>query len=160
MLVDNGMDNANFIRFIDVQVPVSSCTLRCEYCYVTHHRLFDSALPKFKYSVDVWERAFAAKRWGGRCMVNFCASGETLLAPEMVDYVHATLRQGHYVMVVTNGTVDKSFERIVSEFEPEELDRLFFKFSYHYLQLKQRKLLVRFFSNIRKVKEHGASLIP
>lgn len=151
------MSGGFFKRFVDVQVPIRSCTLRCQYCYVTHHRLFDSALPKFRYDVATWKAAFAPERWGGVMMVNFCAAGETLLSPVMVDYIHATLQQGHYVMVVTNGTVDKAFERIVNEFSSDELDRLFFKFSYHYLQLLQRGLLDRFFANIRKVRQAGAS---
>ena len=35
-------------RFIDCYVPVTTCTLRCHYCYITHHRLFDNKLPTFK----------------------------------------------------------------------------------------------------------------
>ena len=90
-------------------------------------------------------------------MVNFCACGETLLAPEMVDYIRVTLEQGHYVMVVTNCTVDKAFDRMCSEYAPELFKRLFFKCSYHYLQLKQRGLMDRFFGNIQKVRDRGAS---
>ena len=81
----------HFKRFIDVQVPINTCTLRCTYCYVTHHKLFSQALPKFKYSAEQWKRAFAPERWGGVCMVNFCAAGETLLAPEMSDYIRVIL---------------------------------------------------------------------
>lgn len=148
---------ASFKRFIDVQVPINTCTLRCTYCYVTHHKLFSQALPTFKYSVETWKRAFAPERWGGICMVNFCAAGETLLSPEMVDYIRVTLEQGHYVMVVTNCTVDKAFDRICAEYPPELMQRLFFKCSYHYLQLKQRGWIERFFANINKVRDKGAS---
>lgn len=148
---------SHFKRFIDVQVPINTCTLRCTYCYVTHHKLFAQALPKFKYSPEQWKRAFAPERWGGVCMVNFCACGETLLAPEMVDYIRVTLEQGHYVMVVTNCTVDKAFDRMCKEYAPELFERLFFKCSYHYLQLKQRGLIERFFGNIQKMRERGAS---
>jgi len=144
-------------HFIDVLVPVSSCTLRCPYCYITHHRLFDAKLPTFQYDVDTWKQAFRKERWGGVCLVNFCAAGETLLAPEMVDYIRVTLEQGHYVMVVTNATVNKAFDRMCKEFSPELFTRLFFKFSYHYLQLKERNLIVPFFNNIRKMRDSGAS---
>ena len=146
-----------FRRFIDVQVPINTCTLRCSYCYVTHHKLFDNKLPKFKYDVDIWKRAFDSKRWGGVCMVNFCAAGETLLHPTMVDYIRVTLEQGHYVMVVTNGTVTHAFERMLNEYSPELFSRLFFKFSYHYLQLLERGLLDRFFTTICKMRDAGAS---
>ena len=34
---------------------------------------------------------------------------------------------------------------------------MFFKFSYHYTQLKERNLLEGFFANIKKVKDAGCS---
>ena len=145
-----------FKRFIDVQVPIEACTLRCSYCYITHHRKFNNKVPVFRYDVETWKKAFEPTRWGGVCMVNFCAGGETLIAPIMVDYIRVTLEQGHYVMVVTNATIDKAFDRF-AEFPKKLLDRLFFKFSYHYKQLIERDLVGRFFNNIRKVRDAGAS---
>lgn len=146
----------NFKRFIDVQVPIEACTLRCEYCYVTHHRKFNNKLPDFKYDVKTWKEAFKQERWGGPLLVNFCAGGETLIAPVVIDYVRATLEQGHYVMIVTNGTIDSAFDRL-AEFPKEYIERVFFKFSYHYKQLIERKLVERFFNNIRKMRDAGAS---
>ena len=143
-------------KFIDIYVPVESCTLRCEYCYITHHRLFNNKLPKFHYDVNTFRKALSRERMGGTCLFNFCAGGETLLAPEMIQYIRALLEEGHYVMVVTNATVDRAFEEI-SKFESELLERLFFKFSYHYMELKKRNLLDRFFRNIRKMRDAGAS---
>lgn len=143
-------------RFIDIWVPVTACTLRCHYCYITHHRLFDKALPKFKYSVETFRKGFSKERFGGVCMINFCGGGETLLPPEMPMYIRAVLEEGHYVMVVTNATVTRAMDEI-AKFPPELLERLFFKFSYHYLELKRRDLFDKFFSNIRKVVNAGAS---
>ena len=143
-------------RFIDIWVPVTTCTLRCHYCYITHHRLFDNALPKFKYSVEAFQKGFSKERLGGVCMINFCGGGETLLPPEMPKYIRAALEEGHYVMVVTNATVTRAIDEIAN-FPPELLERLFFKFSYHYLELKKRGLFDKFFSNIRKVVKAGAS---
>ena len=143
-------------RFIDIWVPVTTCTLRCHYCYITHHRLFDSKLPTFKYDVDTFRRGLSKERLGGICMINLCGGGETLLPPKIPDYIRALLEEGHYVMVVTNATVDKAFNEM-STWPKELLNRLFFKFSYHYLELKSRNLLNKFFSNIRKMREAGAS---
>ena len=143
-------------RFIDIYVPVETCTLRCHYCYITQHRLFAKSLPKFKYDVETFRKALSKQRLGGVCLLNFCGGGETLLPPEMPDYIRAILEEGHYVMVVTNGTVDRAFNEIAS-FPKELLERLFFKFSYHYLQLKERKLFDKFFANIRKMRDAGAS---
>lgn len=143
-------------RFIDISVPVTTCTLRCHYCYITHHWLFDKSLPKFKYSVDTFRKGLSKERLGGVCMINFCGGGETLLPPEMPQYIKAMLEEGHYVMVVTNATVTRAMDEI-AQFPPELLERLFFKFSYHYLELKKRNLFDMFFNNIRKVVNAGAS---
>ena len=48
-------------------------------------------------------------------------------------------------MVVTNATVSKRFEEL-AKLPKELLSHLFFKFSYHYLELKQRNLLDKFFA--------------
>lgn len=143
-------------RFIDIYVPVEACTLRCHYCYITHHRLFANKLPEFKYDVETFRKGLSKERLGGTCLLNFCGGGETLLPPELPQYLKAVLEEGHYVMVVTNATIDRAFNEI-SQFPKELLDRLFFKFSYHYLQLKEHNLFDRFFSNIRKVRDAGAS---
>ena len=113
-------------RFIDVHVPVTTCTLRCHYCYITHNRLFDNKLPLFKYDVETVRRALSKERLGGVCMFNMCGGGETLLPPEMPSYIRALLEEGHFVMVVTNATVDRAFDEL-SRFPKELTERLFFK---------------------------------
>lgn len=143
-------------RFIDCYIPVTSCTLRCHYCYITHHRLFNNKLPIFKYSAEFIRKALSKERLGGTCLINMCAGGETLLAKEVIEYTKALLEEGHYVMIVTNATVSKSIEQF-SLFPPQLTKHLFFKFSYHYIELKKRGLLDTFFTNIQKVKKAGCS---
>lgn len=143
-------------RFIDCYVPVTTCTLRCHYCYITMHRLFEGKLPEFKYSPEHVRKALSKERLGGVCLINFCAGGETLLTPRIVDYVRELLEEGHYVMIVTNATVSKRFDDFAS-FPKELTKHLFFKFSYHYLELVKRELLEIFFSNIKKVRDAGCS---
>ena len=143
-------------RFIDIYVPITSCTLRCHYCYITHHHLFDKKLPQFKYDAEFIRKAFSKERFGGVCLINMCGDGETLLPPEMIKYIRVLLEEGHYVMVVTNATTTKRFEEI-AKFPKELKERLFFKFSYHYLELKKRNLLDIFFSNIKKMRDEGCS---
>lgn len=82
--------------------------------------------------------------------------GETLLAPELICYIKELLEEGHYVMVVTNATLTKRFDEI-AKFPKELLTHLFFKFSYHYMELKKRNLLDVFFSNVCKMRDAGAS---
>ena len=64
-------------------------------------------------------------------MFNICATGETLIPNEVVEYTRAILAQGHYVMIVTNGLLKKRFEEF-SEFPESYRKRLFFKISFHY----------------------------
>lgn len=142
--------------FIDIQVPVDTCSLRCHYCYITQKHLFDSKLPKIKYTPEQVGKALARERLGGTYHINMCGNGETLLPPEMTGIVRAILEQGHYIMIVTNGTITRRFEEMAQY--PEELRRrLGFKFSFHYLELKKRKLLDAFFANIERVRQAGCS---
>jgi pyruvate-formate lyase-activating enzyme len=144
-------------RLIECVVPITACTLRCPYCYITHGKVYDRKLVKFLYDADFFGKAISRKRLGGICLINFCAEGETMLPPEMPSYIKAALEQGHFVHVVTNGTVSERFEE-VSDFPTEYFERLFFKFSFHYLELKKREGLIdEFFNNINKMRAKGAS---
>ena len=143
-------------RYIECHVPVTTCTLRCSYCYITQHRLFEGPLPEFRYTPEHVRKALSKERLGGVCLINLCGAGETLLAKEVVEYARAFLEEGHYVMIVTNGTISKRFDDIAS-FPAHLKKHLFFKFSYHYLEFKQRGLFDVFFNNIRKVRDAGCS---
>ena len=143
-------------RFISIYVPLQTCTLRCDYCYITHQRKFNNKLPNFTCAPDLVKKALNKERLGGTCLINFCAGGETLLAPEIPQYIKVLLEEGHYVMVVTNATIDRAFDEM-AQWPKELLERLFFKFSYHYLELKKRNLLDRFFNNVHKMRDAGAS---
>lgn len=143
-------------RFIDLFVPVTTCTLRCHYCYITHRSLFGGPLPKFQYNPKYVRKALSIERMGGPCLINLCGDGETLLPPDILSYVRELCLEGHYVMIVTNATIDKRFDEIASW--PKEItSHLFFKFSYHYLELNKKHLLDKFYSNVRKAKNAGCS---
>ena len=73
------------------------------------------------------------------------------------DVIREILAQGHYIMVVTNGTISKRFDEILSSFPTDYLERLFFKFSFQYLELKRLNLLDVFFDNVLKVKNSPSS---
>lgn len=143
-------------RYIECYIPVTTCNLRCPYCYITQHRLFEGSLPTFQYSPKQVRQALSKERLGGICLINLCAGGETLLAKEVVDYTKELLLEGHYVMIVTNGTISKRF-REFAEFPVELTKHLFFKFSYHYLEFKKRNLFDVFFNNIKTVRDAGCS---
>lgn len=143
-------------RFVDVLVPVKACNLRCHYCYITQNKLFNSKVQKFSFSPEILARGLSRKRLGGTCLINFCGEGETLLPSEMPECIKAVLSEGHFVMVVTNGTVKKNLSRL-AVLPRDYLERLFFKFSFHYLELKEKGLIDSFCSNVRMVRDAGAS---
>ena len=142
--------------FIETYVPVTNCNLRCHYCYITQRRLFDEKFHGFQYSPETVAKAVSLERLGGICHFNICGGGETLLPPAIIKYIRAILEQGHYVMIITNGTLSQRFDEITKFPEPL-LKRLCFKFSYHYIELKSRNLIEPFFENIRKMRDVGCS---
>ena len=143
-------------RFIDCGVGTFACNLRCHYCYVAQNFLFTQKVPTFKYPPALIGKALSKERLGGVCMFNICASGETLIPHEIVEYVRAILAQGHYVMIVTNGMLTKRIKEF-TEFPEEYRKRLFFKVSFHYLELKRLNKFDLFFANIDLMREMKAS---
>ncbi len=143
-------------RFIDCYIPVTTCSLRCHYCYITHHRLFEGKLPEFRYSPKHVRQCLSKARLGGTCLFNFCGGGETLLVPQLLEYIKELLEEGHYVMIVTNATVTSAFTKI-AQWPHSLTGHLFFKFSYHYMQLKERNLLDVFFNNVCLMRDVGCS---
>jgi hypothetical protein len=117
---------------------------------------FSGELPVFEYPPDHIARALSKKRLGGACCLNFCGAGETLLPPEIVAIIGALLDEGHYVMVVTNGTISKRFDEIL-QLPKRLLKRLFVKFSFQYFELLRLNLMDMFFENIQKIKKTGSS---
>jgi len=114
-------------RYVDVYVPVEACTLRCHYCYITTHRLFNNKLPVFKYSPSQIRAGLSVSRMGGVSFFSFCGGGETSLPPEMPSYFKALLEEGHYVGIVTNGTVDRAFDEI-ARFDQSLIRHMFFHY--------------------------------
>lgn len=148
---------AKLKRFIDVYLPITVCNLKCSYCYITQQNLFNIPPQRLKYSPTQIGLALSKERLGGVCCFNICGGGETMLSPDFIDVVRAILEQGHFVMVVTNGTISKKFEELLSVFPEEFLERLFFKFSFQYLELLRRGMLEKFFDNVLKIKNSPAS---
>lgn len=145
-------------KFIDVFVPVYICNFKCDYCYISTWESFKqrNATAKIPFSAKKIREGLSIKRWGGPLMLNFCAAGETLLCNELLDIIKELLEEGHYCMIVTNGSVSKKFDELCKL--PLELrERLFIKFSLHYLELKKLKLVDAFFENVKKMHENGIS---
>lgn len=143
-------------RYIDCYIPTETCNLRCHYCYIAQKRKFNSKLVKFSQPIETIVKALEKERWGGTCLLNLCAGGETLLSEEVLPLVKALLKEEHYVMIVTNGTLVNRFEEI-STWSSDLLNHLFIKFSFHYLELERLGWVERFFNNVNLMKKCRAS---
>ena len=142
-------------HYIDCYIPVTTCNLRCSYCYVAQQGLFRQEVPRFEYSPKDIREALSVKKMGS-CVLNLCAGGETLIPEEVVQIVRELLEEGHFVSVVTNGILTHRFEELAA-FPRELLEHLFIKFSFHYLELKRLNLFETYFANIKRMQQAGAS---
>lgn len=143
-------------RFVDCYIDTETCNFKCHYCYIAQKNRFSKKITKLKHSKEEIRKALSKDRMGGICLINLCAGGETLLSDDIVPLIEELLKEGHYVMVVTNGSFKKRFKQIV-EIQKDLLERLFFKFSFHYLELIRLNLMEQFFSNINLVRNAGCS---
>ena len=143
------------IKYIDCAVPYNACNLRCGYCYIRQHEDFRNN-ELLLHSPQFIRQALSKDRLGGRVLINFCGTGETLLCQELIPIVKELLEEGHYIHIVTNGTVKKAFDKILKE--NMDNSRLFFKFSFHYLELKRMRLLKEFSENVVKMWNAGCSI--
>lgn len=147
------------VRLIECYVPIYACNFRCEYCYIKQNegRRFEQKIDKFPFSPEIIAYALRKERLGGTCLINLCAGGETLLSEESVELARLLLEEGHYVMIVSNGTPTKRIKELC-EFPDELKCRLWVRFSLHYLELKKSGLVENFFNNVNAIKQAGASI--
>ncbi len=145
-------------RFITCQVPVFKCNFKCCYCYLSHHKNNETkGIVPFAMKPEHIAQFFSKKRVGGIAYFNLCAAGETMMHPQLLDLVQCLLKEGHYVDIITNGTLTQKFKMIIDNYSVEEKKRLFIKFSFHYLQLKERNLMQVFINNVNRIKNDGIS---
>lgn len=145
-------------RFFECLLPISVCNLECDYCYVIQRERRNMKLAEMKYTPQQIGKALTKDRLGGICYFSICGAGETTAQPELADIVFELLKNGHYVNITTNGTLDKNIEKILIRCQGMN-NRLHFSFSFHYLELKKRNLLEKFFDNVNKVRNAGASFM-
>lgn len=146
-------------KFIECLIPVTKCNIRCSYCYVIQENRREGIIPELDYDLETMQKAMTKERFGGTCYFSLCGAGETLIPEYVLDIAYILLENGHYVNITTNGTLSKRFEQIVERFPEEFFERLHFAFSLHYLELVRLKAVDKFFENINKVREKGASFL-
>lgn len=139
-------------KFIGLCFRVGACNLKCSYCYVGQH---GNKVLDIPFSLEQMRVAFARKRLGGTCIINICSDGETLIHPMMPSIIKFFLDEGHYVMVLTNGLLRNRIEECLNNCR--NLERLFFKISFHYEELVRLNLLNSMFDNINLIKNSPCS---
>ena len=146
-------------RLIECYVPVYACNMKCDYCYIKQNeqRHFENKIIPFTYSPVHMAKCLNKERLGGTCLINLCAGGETLLSHEVVDLTKLLLEEGHYVMIVSNGTITKHIKELC-EIDPRLRKKLWFRLSFHYLELKRLKMLDTYFDNFNLIKCAGCSV--
>lgn len=148
-------DVNRIIKFINCHVPYTYCNLRCKYCYISQKREFRYKKNYF-HSPEFIRASLSKRRLGGVALINICAGGETLLCKELLPIIKEIVKEGHYVSIITNGTITKAFDDLLTS--EINLEHLFIKFSFHYLELKRLNLLKVFTSNVRKMMLSGCSI--
>jgi MoaA/NifB/PqqE/SkfB family radical SAM enzyme len=138
-------------HYIDIHIPTTNCNLNCTYCYVGRTGQRDTKPTYFRYNTDKIVAALTTKRLGGICLFNLCALGETLIPKETIEITKGLLKEGHFVMVVTNGLLTARIQELLDVDETMR-ERLMFKLSFHYLELVEKDLLDEFVENVYRIK--------
>lgn len=79
-----------------------------------------------------------------------------MLTPGLIPIIKSLVEEGHVISIISNGTVTKAFEELLSQ--DMDLSRIFIKFSFHYLELKRLGLLNVFADNVKRVRKAGCSI--
>ena len=145
-------------RFLECLLPTTFCNLECHYCYVIQENRREMKKAELKYSPEHIAKALSKERLGGSCWISICGAGETLIQDEVIDIVQLLLKEGHYINITTNGTLDRQFDALIDKCK-DNLNHLHIAFSWHFIELEKRNLTDRFFNNIIKMKNAGASVL-
>lgn len=149
---------AKIKRFFECLIPITACNLKCSYCYVIQRDNRKNKMANLKYTPTQIGAALTQERLGGICYFSICGAGETTMQKQLEDIVYNILKQGHYVNITTNGTIDKRLKDIIEK-SKDYIDHLHFAFSLHYLELKKFNLIDKFFNNVKMVHDAGASIM-
>ncbi len=149
----------NIAKMINGRIHTAGCTLSCDYCclaQVEHKN--DRETYALKYPLETVLKACSKERLGGTAFIQIIGDGETLLPKDAVPLIHGLLKEGHFVQVITNGTLGDRIRELVEKAEKDKLkDHLLISFSLHFLELEKRNLLESYAENVNYVKEQGVS---
>ena len=156
-MTSHSLNKDRLKRYFDIYVPVTTCNLQCSYCYITQLHLASVKAKPLNYSISHIRQALSRNRLGGTCLLSLCGGGETLLAPYIVELTRELLEEGHYVMLVTNGLPTKRIKELTEDIPVELRKHLILKISFHFMELKSKGLLDKYFDNIHLIERSGIS---
>lgn len=144
---------------INGNIHTSGCNLKCGYCYLAQEKYKNDAEKKaLQYPLETILAACSKERLGGTCLIEIIGDGETLLPNDVVPLIRGLLKEGHYVLVINNGTLKERIHELLRLAEKDgTLNHLLFSFSLHFLELERRNLLKIFADNINYVKAKGVA---
>lgn len=145
-------------RFFECLLPVSVCNLKCPYCYLIQEGRRAMKAEELLYSSEHIAKALRQERVGGPCYISLCGCGETMLQKDLIPLVCCLLQEGHYVNITTNGTLSSKYDELIQACGCS-ISHLHISFSLHYIELKERGWIDRYFDNVIKMREAGASVL-
>ena len=145
-------------RFIECLLPITACNLHCSYCYVIQGNRRTNEKAIFQYSPEHIGKALSPERLGGISLISITGSGETFIPKELPIITYEILKQGHFVNITTNGTLSSKIQQLLTITEGYH-NHLHISFSFHYVELKKKRLLKTFFDNIKMVRNAGCSYL-
>lgn len=144
-------------RFITCHVPVSACNFKCKYCYIGQLKINNNKIEPFVIEPKLIRNRLSKEKLGGPCYFNLCGNGETMLHPQLIELVSELTKEGHFVDIITNGTISKKIDELLCTLDDKQQKHLFMKFSFHYDELCRTNLLEVFVDNVNKIKESNIS---
>lgn len=152
----NSDSDIKIYKFIDTTVPIFQCNFKCNYCYLAQKAIALKNRSYLFHDARYIRYCLSKKRIGGTSFINLCGVGETLLCSELYEIVKELIEEGHFLQIVTNATITKEIDHYCSG--EIDVSHVFFKCSFHYLQLKKRNMLNVFSDNVNKLRNEGFSV--
>ena len=143
-------------KYIGIDIPAYGCNLGCTYCYLEDKTIGRGSFPPLKSSVDYIRYRLNKESIGRSALIGLCGSGETMLADQFEELCIALLKEGHYLIIVTNGLCTDKIEKLIKN-AGEYARHLIFKMSFHYLELKNKNLLRKYANSIQIIDGSEAS---
>ncbi|MDD5999622.1 MAG: radical SAM protein [Lachnospiraceae bacterium] len=147
-------------KFINATVHTQGCNLKCDYCYLAQHMYSNNkSRLALRNPVEYVLKAFSPERMGGICYITLVGDGETLLPDDIEDFIVGLVKQGHYLTIITNGTLVEKIIHIIERLKEINLqNHIYFSLSLHFLEIVRLGLKDRFTQCVNFLKEENISV--